>query len=55
MDVPGQRGANITMYAALSSEDLVLDEPLISPCNTKRGVSFLDDLHNQLVPVEERH
>ena len=34
--VPGQRGANITMCAALSNEGLLLNKPLIGPYNTER-------------------
>ena len=30
-DVPGQRGANITMCAAISSDGLLLHKPLIGP------------------------
>ena len=52
--VPGQRGANITMCAALSNDGLLLHKPLIGPYNKERLVSFLDELHNQLVPAEER-
>ena len=54
VDVPGQRGANITMYAALSNDGLLLHKPLIGPLNTERLIYFLDDLNNQLVPAEER-
>lgn len=54
MDAPGQRGASITMCAALSNDGLLLHKPLIGPYYTERLISFLDDLHNQLVPAEER-
>lgn len=54
VDVPGQRGANITMCAALSNDGVLLHKPLIGPYNTERLISFLDDLHNRLVPAEER-
>lgn len=54
VNVPGQRGANITMCAALSSDGLLLHKPLIGPYNTERLISFLDDLHNHLVPVGAR-
>lgn len=53
VDVPGQRGANSTMCAALSNNGLLLHKPLIGPYNTERLISFLDDLHNQLVPARE--
>jgi transposase len=54
VDVPGQRGANITMCAALSNDGLLCHIPLIGSYNTERLIYFLDDLHNRLVPVEER-
>ena len=54
MDVPGQRGANITMRAALSNDSLLLYKPLIGPYNTERLISFLYNLHNQLVAAGER-
>jgi hypothetical protein len=46
VDVPGQRGANITMCAALSTDGLLLHKPLTGPYNTERLSYFLDDLHN---------
>ena len=36
VDVPGQRGANITMCAAISSAGLVLQKSQIGPYNTER-------------------
>lgn len=53
VDVPGQRGANITMCAALSNDGVLLYKPLIGLYNTERLISFLDDLHNQLMPAKE--
>ena len=53
VDVPGQRGANITMCAAISSAGLVLQKSQIGPYNTERRLLFLDDLHQQLVPEAE--
>ncbi|KAJ8352653.1 hypothetical protein SKAU_G00241290 [Synaphobranchus kaupii] len=54
VDVPGQRGANITMCAAISNAGLVLQKCQIGPYNTERLLLFLDDLHQQLVPEAER-
>ncbi len=42
------------MCAALSNDGLLLHKPLIGPYNTERLIYFLDDLHNRLVPAEER-
>lgn len=54
VDIPGQRGANITMCAAISSDGLLLHIPLIGPYNTERLITFMDDLYGRLVPGEER-
>ena len=54
VDVPGQRGANITMCAAISSDGFLLHKPLIGPYNTERLISFLDDLYGRVVPGEGR-
>jgi hypothetical protein len=54
VDVPGQRGDNITMYAAISSDGWLLHKPVIGPYNTERLISFLDDLYGRFVPGEER-
>lgn len=42
------------MCAALPNDGLLLHKPLIGPYNTERLISLLDDLHNRLVPAEER-
>lgn len=54
VDVPGQRGANIPMCAAVSSDGLLLHKPLIGPYKTECLISFLDDLYGRVVPGEER-
>jgi hypothetical protein len=54
VDVHGQRGANITMCAVISSAGLVLQKCQIGPYNTECLILFLDDLHLQLVPEAER-
>ena len=54
VDVPGQRGANITMSAAISSDGLLLHKSLIGPYNTEHLISFLDDLCGRVVSGEER-
>ena len=38
VDVPGQRGANITMCAVLFNDGLLLHKPLISPYNTEANL-----------------
>ena len=54
VDVPGQRGANITMCAAKSTEGLLLHKPLIGPYNTERLLAFLHELFGRVVLGEER-
>ncbi|XP_039598918.1 uncharacterized protein LOC120521189 [Polypterus senegalus] len=52
--VPGQRGANITMCAAISNNGALLHKCQIGPYNTDRRLLFLEDLHERLVPEVER-
>ena len=54
VDVPGQRGDNITMCAPISSDGWLLHKLLIGPYNTERLISFLGDLYGRVVPGEER-
>ena len=48
LDVLGQRGANLTMCTAISSDGFLLHKPLIGPYNTKHLISFLGDLYGRL-------
>ena len=52
--VPGQRGANITMCAAISNDGVLCHIPTIGPYNTERLITFLDALKDLLIPLEER-
>ncbi|XP_042618998.1 uncharacterized protein LOC109102581 [Cyprinus carpio] len=52
--VPGQRGANITMCAAISNDGVLCHIPTIGPYNTERLITFLDALKELLIPPEER-
>ncbi len=45
VDVPCQRGGNITMGAAISENGVLMHIPIIVPYNTERLVTFLDTLH----------
>lgn len=54
VNLPGQRGANITMCAAISSEGVLTHIPTIGPYNTERLITFLDALYQSIVPPEER-
>ncbi len=44
IQVPGQRGANITMCAAISEDGVVGRRPHIGPYNAALLVTFLDEL-----------
>ncbi|XP_045555739.1 uncharacterized protein [Salmo salar] len=53
IDVPGQRGGNITMCAAISNTHSVLHRHAnLGPYNTAHILTFLDRLHNILIPPE---
>ena len=40
VDVPGQRGANITMCAAIANAGLLLHKCQVAPSNTERLLAF---------------
>ncbi|RXN30701.1 hypothetical protein ROHU_017607 [Labeo rohita] len=54
VDVPGQRGANITMCAAIANAGLLLHRCQVGPYNTERLLAFLNDLHQRLVPEQDQ-
>ncbi len=54
VDVPGQRGGNITMVAAISENGVLKHIPIIGPYNTERLVTFLYTLYRDLIPEQER-
>ncbi|XP_016366756.1 uncharacterized protein LOC107707284 [Sinocyclocheilus rhinocerous] len=54
VDVPGQRGGNITMGAAISENGVLTHIPIIGPYNTECLVTFLDTLYRDIIPEQER-
>ncbi|XP_031752092.1 uncharacterized protein LOC116408604 [Xenopus tropicalis] len=48
INVPGQRGGNITMCAAISQNGVVHHHATIGPYNTAHIIAFLDTLHDML-------
>lgn len=53
IDVPGQCGANITMCAAISNQHGALHRHAnLGPFNTASILTYLDRLHNNLIPPE---
>ena len=45
VDVPSQRGGNITMCAAISENGVVTHIPSLGPYNTQKVLVFSDHLH----------
>eukprot|EP00063_Salmo_salar_P054314 XP_014029149.1 PREDICTED: uncharacterized protein LOC106586404 [Salmo salar] len=54
VDLPGQRGGNITMCAAISEHGVLTHIPLIGPYNTQHLLNFLETLYRALIPDDER-
>ncbi|XP_060756558.1 uncharacterized protein LOC132867586 [Neoarius graeffei] len=54
VDVPGQRGGNITMCAAISDNGVATHIASLGPYNTQRLLLYLDRLYVDLVPENER-
>lgn len=53
-DVPGQRGGNITMCAAITENGVSTRIPNIGPYNTLKLLTFLKTLYRDLIPENER-
>nr|XP_023660024.1 uncharacterized protein LOC111839919 [Paramormyrops kingsleyae] len=54
INTPGQRGANITMCAAISENGVSTHIPHIGPYNTQLLLAFLNALYRDLIPEQER-
>ena len=54
IDVPGQRGGNVTMCAAISENGVLTHSRLLGPYNTQHLLTFLDTLYRTVVPENER-
>nr|XP_055037961.1 uncharacterized protein LOC129425918 [Misgurnus anguillicaudatus] len=55
INVPGQRGGNITMCAAISQNGVVHHHATIGPYNTAHIIGFLDTLHDMLTVQRPEH
>ncbi|XP_052341208.1 uncharacterized protein LOC118363001 isoform X1 [Oncorhynchus keta] len=53
INVPGQRGGNITMCAAISQNGVLHHHAILGPYNTAHIITFLDTLHNRLIPDDQ--
>ena len=52
--MPGQRGANVTMCAAIANAGLLPHRCQVGPYNTEHLLAFLNDLHQRLVPEQDQ-
>nr|XP_054586935.1 uncharacterized protein LOC129152497 [Nothobranchius furzeri] len=53
VEVPGQRGGNITMCAALGYHGIIHHHATLGPYNSAHLITFLDTLHNTLIPPDQ--
>ncbi len=53
VEVPGQRGGNITMCAAITHHGVIHHHATLGPYNTAHLITFLDTLHNTLIPPDQ--
>ncbi|RXN22017.1 receptor-type tyrosine- phosphatase U-like protein [Labeo rohita] len=54
-EVPGQRGGNITLCAAMGSEGLVHRHAVLGSYNTQRLLTFLEELRDILLDRQQHH
>ncbi|XP_038160244.1 uncharacterized protein LOC119796019 [Cyprinodon tularosa] len=53
VEVPGQRGGNITVCAAMTDHGIIHHHATLGPYNTAHRITFLDTLHNTLIPPDQ--
>lgn len=53
VNVPGQRGGNITMCAAITNNGVLHHHATLGPYNTAHIVTFLDAIYHILVPGQQ--
>ncbi|KAA0725390.1 hypothetical protein E1301_Tti021982 [Triplophysa tibetana] len=54
VNVPGQRGANITLCAPISVQGVLHHHATVGPYNTAHIITFLDTLHDMLTNVQRQ-
>ncbi|RXN28126.1 hypothetical protein ROHU_019452 [Labeo rohita] len=54
-EVPGQRGGNLTLCAAMGSEGLVHRHAVLGSYNTQRLLTFLEELRDILLDCQQHH
>ena len=55
INVPGQRGGNITLCAAITQNGVLLRHSSVGPYSTPHILTCLDRLHNIVTAVNHRH
>ena len=55
INVPGQRGGNITLCAAITQNGVLLRHTSMGPYNTPHILTCLERLHNIVTAVNHRH
>jgi hypothetical protein len=53
INVPGQRGGKHNMCAAISQNGILHHHAILGPYNTAHIITFLDTLHNRLIPNDQ--
>ncbi|RXN15293.1 membrane-bound immunoglobulin [Labeo rohita] len=53
VEVPGQRGGNIAMCAAITNHGVIHHHATLGPYNTAHLITFLEILHNTLIPPDQ--
>ncbi|XP_029919204.1 uncharacterized protein LOC115367556 [Myripristis murdjan] len=53
VEVPGQHGGNITMCAAITHHGVIHHHATLGPYSTAHLITFLDTLHNTLIPPDQ--
>eukprot|EP00064_Thunnus_orientalis_P005943 superscaffoldBa00000599_g5957 len=53
VEIPGQQGGNITMCPAINHHCVIHHRATLGPYNTACLITFLDTLHNTLIPPDQ--
>jgi hypothetical protein len=53
INIPGQSVGNRTMCEAISQNGILHHHAILGPCNTAHIITFLNTLHNRLIPHDQ--
>lgn len=53
INIPEQCGGNIIMYLAIRQKNILHHHAILGPYNTAHNITFLDTLHNTLMPNDQ--